>query len=83
MCVCARLCRGFQHVVVLFAACYYIIRSAFSRLTTTSLSLHAPPLLQHAYYLQYKNARPDYLKAIWQVANWRDAASRFEGAAKK
>jgi Fe-Mn family superoxide dismutase len=41
----------------------------------------APPP-QHAYYLQYKNARPDYLKAIWQVANWRDAAARFEGAAK-
>lgn len=25
---------------------------------------------EHAYYLQYKNARADYLKAIWKIINW-------------
>jgi len=35
---------------------------------------------EHAYYLQYKNVRPDYLKAIWQVINWNDVAMRFETA---
>jgi Fe-Mn family superoxide dismutase len=34
---------------------------------------------EHAYYLQYKNARADYLKAIWQVMNWRHVQERLEG----
>lgn len=33
---------------------------------------------EHAYYLQYKNARADYLKAIWQIINWKDVAERYK-----
>ncbi len=35
---------------------------------------------EHAYYLQYKNARPDYLKAIWRIFNWKNIEERFEKA---
>jgi Fe-Mn family superoxide dismutase len=37
---------------------------------------------EHAYYLQYKNVRPDYLKNIWKVVNWRNVAERYEAALK-
>jgi len=38
---------------------------------------------EHAYYLQYKNVRPDYLKAIWNVINWSDVSKRFDAARHK
>jgi Fe-Mn family superoxide dismutase len=46
------------------------------------------PLLQvdmweHAYYLQYKNVKADYVKAFWNVVNWADVGDRFAGATTK
>ena len=35
---------------------------------------------EHAYYLDYKNVRADYVKAWWNVVNWADAAERFARA---
>ncbi|GAB7190066.1 superoxide dismutase [Kineococcus sp. NUM-3379] len=35
---------------------------------------------EHAYYLDYKNVRADYVKAWWNVVNWADAAERFQRA---
>ncbi|MFE0630733.1 superoxide dismutase [Streptomyces sp. NPDC058864] len=35
---------------------------------------------EHAYYLQYKNVRPDYVTKLWDLVNWNDVISRFEAA---
>jgi Fe-Mn family superoxide dismutase len=32
---------------------------------------------EHAYYLQYKNVRADYVKALWQILNWKHIEERF------
>jgi len=33
---------------------------------------------EHAYYLQYFNVRPEYIKNIWSVVNWGDVSERYK-----
>lgn len=35
---------------------------------------------EHAYYLQYKNVRADYVKAIWKIFNWQQVEERLAKA---
>ena len=45
----------------------------------------AVPLLvfdawEHAFYLQYKNVKADFVTALWKIVNWSDVAARFSRA---
>ena len=53
-----------------------------------NVSVDFTPLLmldmwEHAFYLQYKNVKADYVKAVWNVFNWEDVVERYARAKSK
>ncbi|QYH36165.1 superoxide dismutase [Salinibacterium sp. M195] len=38
---------------------------------------------EHAYYLDYKNVRADYVKAFWNIVDWANVQDRFSAARSK
>ncbi len=35
---------------------------------------------EHAFYLQYRNQKVDFIEAMWRVVNWQDVAKRYADA---
>ncbi len=51
----------------------------------SNLAHGSTPLLvidswEHAFYLQYKNVKADFVEAFWKIVNWADVAARLEAA---
>jgi len=50
--------------------------NAGNPLTDGNTPLLAIDVWEHAYYIDYRNARPKYLESIWDIINWDVVASR-------
>ncbi len=42
-----------------------------------SLPLLVVDMWEHAFYLQYRNLKGDWLKGFWELVNWADVAERL------
>ena len=51
--------------------------NAGTPMTNGQTALLTVDLWEHAYYIDYRNVRPDYLKGFWALANWDFAAANF------
>ncbi|WP_432696919.1 superoxide dismutase [Marinobacterium sp. YM272] len=73
-----------------FASCWtWLVKNADGSLEIVNTSNAGTPmtngqkalitvdLWEHAYYIDYRNVRPDYLKGFWALVNWDFANENF------
>ncbi len=63
-----------------------LVLESFSNAGNPLLSGHTPLLTcdvwEHAYYIDYRNARPDYLEKWWGLLNWDFVSENLEACSK-
>jgi len=52
--------------------------NAATPLTTENTALLTCDVWEHAYYIDYRNARPNYLSAFWELINWDFVSENLE-----
>lgn len=52
--------------------------NAQTPLTTKNTPLLTCDVWEHAYYIDYRNARPEYLNAFWNLVNWEFVSVNFK-----
>lgn len=52
--------------------------NAATPLTTDKKPLLTCDVWEHAYYIDYRNSRPNYLETFWKLVNWEFAAQQFQ-----
>jgi superoxide dismutase, Fe-Mn family len=56
--------------------------NAATPLTDGKHALLTCDVWEHAYYIDYRNARPDYLKQFWSLVSWEFVAENFAAEIK-
>ncbi|MGH3517220.1 MAG: superoxide dismutase [Haloechinothrix sp.] len=56
------------------------LRDHHNNLILATIPILLVDVWEHAFYLQYKNVKPDYVKALWNIYNWAEISKRFDNA---
>lgn len=63
-----------------------IIQQLFDQQSNTAqgtIPVFQLDMWEHAFYLDYLNVKADYVKAVWNIADWQNVARRLDAAREK